>query len=639
MLLLLLLLQGAVAVRARKEGASLTTREKKQSEGAAMNKSADDRRRERDLEEARKAGTVPAERDAEGNEINPHIPQFMSQAPWYLNAEGPGLQHQKNLKEKKPVASISDFIPRGLKAGPAATKFRKGACTNCGAMTHTVKDCVERPRKKGAKFTSKDIRPDEVVVEMAFDWAGKRDHWAQYDPSDHTARIEAYEKEMEIRLKQHKQEQMAKLAAKEHERSKKDEDDKKKRKKKKKKAGGANGEDGGDGGEDEEEEEGEEDGDTDDADTDDEEGNDLDKEDEADAVLTQKMNANRNGGAKMSVRNLRIREDTAKYLLNLDVNSAYYDPKTRSMREAPLPEEEMRAKGTDFVPYNKMKASGDAAQLAALQLYEYEAYDKGQSLHLQADPTTLEMMNKIYREKKDTLKSAKVNKVLEKYGGQEHLQQPPAELLFAQTEEYVEYTRTGALKSGQEKAIVRSKYEEDVHQHNHTCIWGSFFDRNAFAWGYADDHGTTRNAYGTGEAGKRARMIANANAESGGVNGGASFSYNAQQGKGGGGGGSSSSGLASASSSAIPQTQMYGTGEALEGAVLDRARVKQLEQEERARQAAAVGDERKRKYNSMADTSTTAEEMEAYHRSKAREDDPLLKMMAEQAEADTDDEA
>lgn len=38
------------------------------------------------------------------------------------------------------------------------------------------------------------------------------------------------------------------------------------------------------------------------------------------------------------LRNLRIREDTAKYLLNLDVNSAYYDPKTRSMREDPLPD-------------------------------------------------------------------------------------------------------------------------------------------------------------------------------------------------------------------------------------------------------------------------------------------------------------
>ena len=85
-----------------------------------MNASADDKRRARELEEARKAGTVPAERDAEGNEVNPHIPQFMSQAPWYLNAEGPGLQHQRNLKEKKIVASVSDFIPRGQKLGVEA---------------------------------------------------------------------------------------------------------------------------------------------------------------------------------------------------------------------------------------------------------------------------------------------------------------------------------------------------------------------------------------------------------------------------------------------------------------------------------------------------------------------------------------
>ena len=35
------------------------------------------------------------------------------------------------------------------------------------------------------------------------------------------------------------------------------------------------------------------------------------------------------GGASGSVRNLRIREDTAKYLLNLDLSSAHYDPKSR----------------------------------------------------------------------------------------------------------------------------------------------------------------------------------------------------------------------------------------------------------------------------------------------------------------------
>ncbi|KAF5785699.1 putative pre-mRNA-splicing factor SLU7 domain-containing protein [Helianthus annuus] len=39
------------------------------------------------------------------------------------------------------------------------------------------------------------------------------------------------------------------------------------------------------------------------------------------------------GGSTRTMRNLCIREDTTKYLPNLDVNSAQYDPKTRfSMR-------------------------------------------------------------------------------------------------------------------------------------------------------------------------------------------------------------------------------------------------------------------------------------------------------------------
>ena len=49
------------------------------------------------------------------------------------------------------------------------------------------------------------------------------------------------------------------------------------------------------------------------------------------------------GGATGSVRNLRIREDTAKYLLNLDPSSAHYDPKSRSMREDPQPHKAKKA--------------------------------------------------------------------------------------------------------------------------------------------------------------------------------------------------------------------------------------------------------------------------------------------------------
>jgi hypothetical protein len=53
-------------------------------------------------------------------------------------------------------------------------------------MTHAKKDCLERPRKIGAKFTNSNFAPDEFVqpnLSMSFD--GKRDRWNGYDNFQH----------------------------------------------------------------------------------------------------------------------------------------------------------------------------------------------------------------------------------------------------------------------------------------------------------------------------------------------------------------------------------------------------------------------------------------------------------------------
>lgn len=89
-------------------------------------KNHEDYRRQKELEEARKAGIAPAEVDEEGKEINPHIPQYMSSAPWYLNDTRPSLKHQKDWRTGNK-GSTKDFYDRGVKVFQA-TKFRKGAC-------------------------------------------------------------------------------------------------------------------------------------------------------------------------------------------------------------------------------------------------------------------------------------------------------------------------------------------------------------------------------------------------------------------------------------------------------------------------------------------------------------------------------
>ena len=79
---------------------------------------------------------------------------------------------------------------------------------------------------------------------------------------------------------------------------------------------------------------------------------------------------------RYTVRNLRIREDTAKYLRNLDPNSAYYDPKTRAMRKNPY-EGTKRDDEVDYAGDNFVRVTGDTVEHAKAQLFAWEAGGKG----------------------------------------------------------------------------------------------------------------------------------------------------------------------------------------------------------------------------------------------------------------------
>ena len=167
-------------------------------------------------------------------------------------------------------------------------------------MTHKKQDCLERPRKKGAKFTGKDIAPDELIQDVSTGYAAKRDRWNGYDTSEHAKIYDEYGA-LEAARQKLREEQIDKqtttdLAA----------------VRKVAKAGKTERKD-------------------DDFGSSDDEDEDEEKYADAADAVGQKLDTK----TRITVRNLRIREDTGKYLINLDPSSAYYDPKTRSMRDNP----------------------------------------------------------------------------------------------------------------------------------------------------------------------------------------------------------------------------------------------------------------------------------------------------------------
>ena len=391
------------------------------------------------------------------NERNEYIPSFISKKPFYVTEDNDlthattasdtskdYLEHQR-LTEPTNTSSLlsskSQWYDRGLKRGPAATKYRKGACENCGAMGHGKKDCLSRPRKVGAKFTGKDIQADDLVNKFDMGgWEAKRDRWNGYDTKEYKRVVEDYnELEKVKRLKRGDGEDVS------GERTGSDNED-------------------------------EMDGDR--------------YEEETDMGRAQST----------STRTLRLREDTAKYLVNLDLESAKYDPKTRRMVDGGTKEDESAKLVADegFV-----RKGGEAAEFEKAQTAAWESQERGDnSVHIQANPTSGAYLRKKQAEETEAKKVAQRKLLAEKYGNQEKFQtSEDSRPAVVESEEFKEYDERGRVKGG-EKSKEKSMYAEDVFTNNHTSVWGSWW--KDFKWGYACCHSTVRNSYCTGDAGKEA---------------------------------------------------------------------------------------------------------------------------------------
>ncbi|KAL9114222.1 MAG: hypothetical protein Q9227_001644 [Pyrenula ochraceoflavens] len=392
-------------------------------------------------------------------ERNEYIPSFISKKPFYIPSDLSDADYLEHQRLQKETPQDSKWYSRGSKLGPASTKYRKGACENCGAMTHKTKECLSRPRKQGAKWTGRDIQADERVEKVELGWDAKRDRWNGYDPAEYSSVV-----------REHEDLEALKRAARGDDNHK-----------------------------------------TISPDNDADNASDEDDKSIEEARYAEETEMGRTNQAP-ATRNLRLREDTAKYLLNLDLDSARYDPKTRSMVDsgATLSDNTSRLLAEE----NFARASGDAAEFEKAQRYAWESQEKKNidgsvRQHLQANPTEGE----ISRKKETAAASDKRQReravLLAKYGSQPSNPIPDGASSSHQaieaSESYTEYDAHGLPKlppNSAPKAKATSKYAEDIYPQNHTSVWGSWW--SDFRWGYACCRSTVKNSYCTGEEGMRA---------------------------------------------------------------------------------------------------------------------------------------
>uniref|UniRef100_A0A6S8EE24 Pre-mRNA-splicing factor SLU7 n=1 Tax=Aureoumbra lagunensis TaxID=44058 RepID=A0A6S8EE24_9STRA len=539
--------------------------------------------RKRELKEARESGLAPPAVDVHSEKIiNPHNPEFITKRPWYLGESGPSLQHHISKRAKDHVVSIQEADAlaaahskkqEDVKNGMWIEAMYRGKKPFLPAQIRKIHNdgtldlTFERGKTQDAvprsqiKLSRRGARQGlETLGQVR--WDTKRDRWHGYQPSMHTQVYERYAELEEAR--------------------------------KEKEVHSQNNNDA--------------DKDSDSSSSDDEFALGDDAQQDFQRRIARQGGV---GGAQMktTVRNLRIREDTAKYLRNLDPDSAYYDPKSRAMRENPTP----HLKDAVYSGDNFARATGDALKLATTQVFAWDQQNENSKIIIQAEPSRAELERTSHTLASQAQAAAHRAQLMAKYGDSSTIDANKEENKLrsfqSQSESYREFDRHGQIVSGSQQ-IPSSKYAEDIYNNNHTSVWGSFFCPQTFQWGYADDHSTVRNSYATGENGKIANDAARLSSAPIPCEPSTSDNkrINDQQ---------TSSSFPS-SKRFKPNSQLYGTPDYQE-LDLDESKVQQamlrIEKEAHASNS--------NNYNSLASTQVTLEDMEAYRRSKLAADDPM----------------
>lgn len=231
-----------------------------------------------------------------------------------------------------------------------------------------------------------------------------------------------------------------------------------------------------------------------------------------------------------------------------------------------------------------------------------------------------------HTESQESEKEEQRKKLREQYGADKYMTKPDARLLLGQSEHMVEYSKDGRVVKGAPRAVVRSKYQEDVLNQNHTSVWGSYFDRRTGSWGYKCCHSVVKQAYCTGEEGRKANeqflsQLATAKRakevekEKGEEEGGDEEEEKKKE----------SSKL---KTDLTQRHELYGSD--VVPTDLDAEKLKEALKRQKAFQKEKIEtDDRKRKYNKM-EKEVTKEDMEAYRLTKKHFDDPMAKISSDE---------
>lgn len=239
------------------------------------------------------------------------------------------------------------------------------------------------------------------------------------------------------------------------------------------------------------------------------------------AVDSSKKRVEYDSKIKTSVRNMRIREDTAHYLLHLDDDSAYYGASLPPIRLTRRPADAQHARrpgrvraeavglrGGELRP--RVERGGELPEDAAVRVGgepEGQQRARGGAAHRDGWGSERGLSRSVAaaagggaeaRAGGDAEEEAGAAVRNHAAGGEKRSGSGGRRELRGVRPERKggEGVAAGREKGGSTRqAIPKSKYEEDLYPGNHSSVWGSWYNREEEKWGYACCHQCVKNAY------------------------------------------------------------------------------------------------------------------------------------------------